>query len=325
MLHAQVALCRMLTLCSQLRVDLAAAHRAAHNMGLNEGIDNHFTVMLPKDEHDDTTKFLVIPFGLMWSEVTADDWLLMDDTGKIISGANDLPDSVTMQGTQGKLMTGVDDCGWPDETAFFIHAALHKGRKDAVCVLHTHMPYATALCCIQQNKEGSIHGAVQMCHQNSIRWADGGIAYDDTFNGLALGSEEGDRLLSVMGSRPEDPQVLMHANHGVVVVGGSIAEAFDTLYFLERACMVQVLAMSTGNPLKIISQDVGTQFVADMKSYGAIQCQQHFEAIKRELKRNGRDGDFCGRRRVVSNWLSGAAVVAALVCALAGASLLRTK
>ena len=133
-----------------------------------------------------------------------------------------------------------------DATAFFIHLAIH--RAGAACVLHTHMPRATALCCVESFE-------LAMCHQNSLRFA-GDVAYDPTFNGLVLDNAEGERLVKVMDGK----RVLMHKHHGVIVSGASVAEAFDDLYYLERAAEVQILAMSTGSPLSIIGDDVARRF-----------------------------------------------------------------
>ena len=104
----------------QARVDLAACYRILDRMNLNEGIDNHLTVMVPGTQ---PLRFLCIAYGLAWSEVTASNLLLLDETGKVLEGS-----------------------GAPDPTAFFIHSRIHKKHPHAVCVLHTHMPHATALC-----------------------------------------------------------------------------------------------------------------------------------------------------------------------------------
>src|SRR5690606_27090453 len=109
----------------------------------------------------------------------------------------------------GKVVEGA---GEVEATAFFIHSRIHKARKDAVCVLHTHMPYATALTMI----EG---GRIEPCLQTNLRFYDD-IAYDDTYNGLALSVEEGDRMAAALG----DKSVLSLANHGVLVVGRNVAE-----------------------------------------------------------------------------------------------------
>ena len=128
--------------------------------------------------------------------------------------------------------------GEVEASALYIHGRMHAARPDLRCILHTHMPYATALT--------SVAGArLEPINQNALRFL-GRIAYDDDYGGLALDGEEGERLASVLG----DKRILFMANHGVSTAGPSVAAAFDDLYFLERACQNQVLAMSTGRPLK---------------------------------------------------------------------------
>ena len=254
-------------------MDLAAAYRTCHRLGLNEGIDNHLTCTVPSPEKGQPDNFLVFPYGLSWSEVTASNLLLMDEKGRVLRGS-----------------------GQPDITAFMIHSRMHKAMGErGVCIMHTHMPYASALCCVQG-------GRLEMCHQNSLRfWND--VAYDDAFNGLVFDAAEGDRMAEKMGSK----RVMFHSNHGVMVACGSVAEAMEHLYYLERAAQVQVLAMSTGKALKIIPEDVcetvkgqllgtGTTLTGELHG-GAKTSAQHFaflyfDACKRELKTNGKDSDF---------------------------------
>ena len=231
-----------------LRVDLAAALRLAVRFGLNEGIDNHFTVMLPGE----TDRFLLHPYGLHWSEMSAGKMVVVDFKGHTIAGEGEI-----------------------ESSAFHIHSRIHRASPRAACVLHTHMPYATALSMV----EG---GELAPAHQNALRFF-GDVAYEDSFNGLVFDNNEGDRLARALG----DKRVLFCGNHGVIVVGRSIAEAFDDLYFLERACQFQVLAMSTGRKLKIVPDEVAkaTFGNCDMKHF----AEQHFTALKRVLDRDEPD------------------------------------
>ena len=226
------------------RVDLAACYRLLDILGLNEGVDNHLTVMVPGT----TDRFLCIAYGILWSEVTASNLLLLDESGQVLEGS-----------------------GAPDPTAFYIHSRIHAAHPHATCVLHTHMPYATALTCLESME-------LKMIHQNSCRFYDE-IAYDTAYNGLVLGNKEGDRLASVMA----DKRVLLHQNHGVITVGTTVAEAFDELYYLERAALVQVLAMSTNKPLKIIDDHVITNYKDQVNQFRGIWASKHFEARKRCL------------------------------------------
>src|SRR6185436_9180390 len=198
------------------RVDLAAAFRLAVRMDLHEGVCNHFTFMLP-----DGKRFLLNRYGLHWSEVTASNLLALDATGEILEGE-----------------------GVFEKTAFYIHSRIHLANPRAACVLHTHMPYATALTLLE-------NGRLEMVEQNALRFYDD-IAYDDTYNGLVVDNAEGDRLARALGGK----RVLFLANHGVIVVGPSVAEAFDLLYYLERACRLQVLAKSMHAKLRPVRPEV---------------------------------------------------------------------
>ena len=128
-----------------------------------------------------------------------------------------------------------------------------------------------------------------MCHQNCLRFYDE-IAYDPSFNGLVLDDSEGERLVKVMDGK----RVLLHQNHGVIVCGDSVAEAFDDLYYLERACQVQILAQSTGKELCLVSDEVAKGFKEDCEKDGgkANWAKLHYDALKRGLMR-GPGHIFC--------------------------------
>jgi ribulose-5-phosphate 4-epimerase/fuculose-1-phosphate aldolase len=228
-----------------MRVDLAAAFRLAVRLDLHEGVCNHFSAMLP-----DGRTFLLNSYGLHWSEVTASNLLALDGDGKILQGEGEF-----------------------EKTAFYIHSRIHLANPRATCVLHTHMPHATALTLL----EG---GRLEMVEQNALRFHDD-IAYDDVYNGLVVDEAEGDRLARALGSK----RVMFLANHGVIVVGSSVAEAFDAMYYLERACRLQVLARSMGGKLRPVRPEVVAQtyrmILADTPKYAGA----HFEALKRILDR----------------------------------------
>jgi ribulose-5-phosphate 4-epimerase/fuculose-1-phosphate aldolase len=227
------------------RIDLAAALRLAARMQLHEGVCNHFSLMLPEGK-----RFLLNRYGLHWSEVTASNLLALDADGNVLEGEGEF-----------------------EKTAFYIHSRIHRANPRAACVLHTHMPYATTLTLIE-------NGRLEMVEQNALRFHDD-IAYDDTYNGLVLDHAEGDRLARVLGRK----RVLFLANHGVIVVGPTVAEAFDSLYYLERACRLQVLARSMGAKLKAVRAEVVREtyrmILADAPKYAGA----HFGALKRILDR----------------------------------------
>jgi ribulose-5-phosphate 4-epimerase/fuculose-1-phosphate aldolase len=120
-------------------------------------------------------------------------------------------------------------------------------------------------------------GRLEMIHQNAARFF-GQIAYDDHFNGIAVQTNEGDRMAAAMG----DKRILFLANHGVVVVGENIARAFDDFYYLERACQVQVLAMQCGRPLNVMSDEIARLTHEQFGGVG-INAELHFTAMKKIL------------------------------------------
>ncbi len=233
---------------SQSRIDLAAALRSAERLGLHEGIDNHFSCTVDPTGH----RFLVNPLGVHWREMRASDLVLADADRNILDGKYPVED-----------------------TAFFIHSRLHVKHPKAKAVLHTHMPYATALTVIE-------HGRLEMVSQNALQFH-GRIAYLDDYDGLALDNSEGDRMAAAMG----DKTVLFLGHHGVIVTGASVHAAWNDLYFLERAAMVQILAMSTGRPLRPIPERVIHEMVAALNSNpdAVDQPRKHLEALKRLLDR----------------------------------------
>ena len=239
----------------QSRVDLAAALRWAVRLGLSEGVDNHFSMAVPgPDGVIRGDRFLINPYGWHWSEITASSLVLADESGNVLEGSNTVED-----------------------TAFFIHSRVHVAIPRARVVLHNHMPYTTALTLLED-------GRLEMCEQNALQF-DGRIAYDDEYNGLALDTNEGDRVASKMG----EASILFMACHGVIVTGESVARAFTDLYYLERASMFQVLARSTGGNLRQISDSVRETTRGQMDKELPLIAERHFSALRRILDREEPD------------------------------------
>jgi ribulose-5-phosphate 4-epimerase/fuculose-1-phosphate aldolase len=228
---------------ARLRADLALALRAAAHHGLSEGVCNHFSVELP----DASGRFLLNPQGLLWSEIGADDIVLVDAHGTVLAGRHPV-----------------------ESTAMFIHAAVHRICRQA-CVLHTHMPYATALTLTQARALDTT------LSQNAMRFH-GRVAVDAHYNGLALDAREGERIAHAM----QGADVAFLGNHGVVVCGQRMDYAYDDLYYLERACMAQVLAQSTGMPLVPVAPEVAA-LVAQQSVSERLQGELFFEALRRTL------------------------------------------
>ena len=230
-------------LVRKLREDLALALRAAAFHGLSEGVCNHFSVEIP----DKSGRFLLNPRGLLWSEVQAEDIVMVDTAGAALAGRHPV-----------------------EPTAMFIHAAVHQIAGKA-CVLHTHMPYATALTLTERRVLDTA------LSQNAMRFH-GRVAVDKHYNGLALDVKEGERIAHAM----QGADVVFLGNHGVVVCAERMDYAYDDLYFLERACMMQVLAMSTGLPLAPVNPRLAATIGAQIMSE-RLQSELFFKALGRTL------------------------------------------
>lgn len=228
---------------AQARADLACALRAAAHYGLGEGVCNHFSLALPEAPD----RFLINPQGLHWSEITPADLVTVDAAGRKVAGKHEV-----------------------EPTAFFIHGAIHRAAPDAACVMHTHMPFATALAMLDG-------GRLLMAHQNALRFFDQ-VAYDDTYSGLVLDERAAGRI----AVRLKGATVLFLANHGVIVRGPSVAWALDDLYYLERACMHQMLAMGSGRPLKLIAPHIAARTQRQMAGERQ-QSDLHLAALRRLL------------------------------------------
>jgi ribulose-5-phosphate 4-epimerase/fuculose-1-phosphate aldolase len=224
-----------------LRGDLALALRAAAFHGLSEGVCNHFSVALPGEED----RFLINPRGLHWSEIGADDIVLVDADGQVLAGRHPV-----------------------EPTAMFIHASIHRIARKA-CVLHTHMPYATALTLT------TLRAPDPALSQNAMRFH-GCMAVDPHYNGLALDWAEGGRIARAM----QGADVVFLANHGVIVCGERVDYAYDDLYYLERACQFEVLARSTGAPLAPVDAALAAH-VASQVQGERLQSTLFFEALRR--------------------------------------------
>jgi ribulose-5-phosphate 4-epimerase/fuculose-1-phosphate aldolase len=233
---------------AEAKIELAAAHRLAVLHELEEGIDNHFTVTVPGCDD----RYLILPFGLHWSEARASDMIVFDETGTTLEG-------------QGVV----------ELSAQCIHAPIHRICGVRV-VLHTHQPWALALNMLKDNRLLPANQTAAFFHGN--------VAYDDNYSGTADSLEEGERLAGVIGNR----KVLFMKNHGVIVTGSSIGQAYKWLYKLERVCRTQVLALSTGRPIEVLSDDVVSLVQAPSPNDRHSRAERerlYFEAMMRVLDR----------------------------------------
>lgn len=230
---------------TQARVDLAAVLRWSARLGYQTGTCNHFSFMV--EGRDDL--FLINPEGHFWSEVTASSLVLCTLDGEIVEGG-----------------------GTVERTAFSLHAPIHRHSPASRACFHTHMPHATALCMLKDVR-------LQPVGLEAMMFTDQ-IAYDEGFSGLALDVSEGERVARLLG----DKEVIMMRNHGPMVVGPDIGSTFYSLYHLEQACRLQLLAMQSGQPLAPVSDKLARpvmEAVHSVHAYGNV----FLTAIKRVLDR----------------------------------------
>jgi ribulose-5-phosphate 4-epimerase/fuculose-1-phosphate aldolase len=234
------------------KVHLAAAHRLAVLHELEEGIDNHFTVTVPGTND----RYLGLPFGLHWSEARASGMIVFDESGATLEGE-----------------------GQEELSAVCIHAPIHR-ISGARVVLHTHQTWALALNMLKDNRLLPANQTAAFFH--------GHVAYDDTYAGTADFHDEGERLARKMSELRGNTHVLFMKNHGVLVTGDNVAQAYRRLYKLERVCRAQVLAMSTGQPLEVLSEEIvkRVQTPAPHDRHSRAERERlFFEAMMRILDR----------------------------------------
>jgi ribulose-5-phosphate 4-epimerase/fuculose-1-phosphate aldolase len=172
----------------------------------------------------------------------------------------------------GKGPDAMDGPDAPDPSAWAIHSRLHANLPQVRCLLHLHPPYATVLATLA-NPE------LKPIDQNTARFYER-IAYDRAYAGIADEKAEGERLARVLGNR----SIMIMGNHGVLVAGETVAQAFDDLYFLERACQTLVLAYSTGQDLNVMPHDLAARTANDWKDYSEMSFA-HFRELKTLLDR----------------------------------------
>ena len=212
------------------RVDMAAAFRWTVKLNMHEAVANHFSLAV----NDDGTQFLMNPNQKHFSRVRASDLLLLD--------AND-PSS----------MTGEDA---PDPTAWGLHGSIHRHCTHARCVMHVHSIHATVLASLADSRLPAID-------QNSAMFFER-IVVDDQYGGLAF-EEEGERCASMLS----DPKtkVMVMGNHGVLVIGSSPADTFNRLYYFERAAENYIRALQTGQPLRVLPDDIACKTAEELENY----------------------------------------------------------
>jgi|TARA_B100001094_G_C18133033_1_gene773386 ribulose-5-phosphate 4-epimerase/fuculose-1-phosphate aldolase len=222
--------------------DLAAAFRWTAKLNMHEAIANHFSVCAPNSNGD----FYVNGTGMHFSSIKASDLFLVEQ-----SKLNELKDRPELV----------------DPTALHIHGSIHKKVPHAKCILHVHSKYATALAALEDPTLPPID-------QNTMRFFNRVGVYRD-FGGMGF-EEESEKMASKIGNK----KVLLMSNHGVLTTGQTVADAFDELYYFERACETYITALSTQKKLKIVSDEVAEKTAQEWENFSTDARDLHLKAIR---------------------------------------------
>jgi len=233
----------------QERVDLAAAFRWTARLNMHEGVANHFSLSI----NDDGTRFLMNPNQMHFSRIKASDLIEVD--------AND-PETLNKPGA-------------PDPTAWGLHGGLHRHCPRARCAMHVHSIHATVLATLADSRLPPID---QNCATFFNRYV-----IDDGYGGLAF-EDEGERCAQLF----DDPKkkVMIMGNHGIMIIGDTVAETFNRLYYFERAAETYIRALQTGQPLRVLSDEVAEKTAQELEGYPE-QDERHLAELKAILDEEG--------------------------------------
>ncbi len=233
------------------RVELAASFRWTARLNMHEGVANHFSLAV----NEDGSEFLINPNQKHFSLIKASDLLLLDANDP---STMDRPDA-------------------PDPTAWGLHGALHRLCGHARCAMHVHSIHATVLASLADSTLPPID-------QNTATFFNR-IAIDDAFGGLAF-EEESER--ACMKLSDPSKKVLIMGNHGVMVIGSSVADTFNRLYYFERAAETYIKALWTGQKLRVLSDEIAEKTARELEDYPG-QADKFLTAILELLDRDGED------------------------------------
>jgi ribulose-5-phosphate 4-epimerase/fuculose-1-phosphate aldolase len=229
----------------EMRVNLAACYRLVAHFRMTDWIYNHISASVPGEPDH----YLINPFGLLYEEVCASNLVKVDINGNLV---DDVPLDV-------------------NPAAFVIHGAIHKARPDAICALHTHTAAGVGV-------SAQADGLLPLS-QHGMRFY-GRVAYHD-FEGVALDLDEQSRLVRDLG----DKNVLILRNHGLLTLGASVADAFKEMYYLERACQIQVNAQAGGACLNVPPVDVSLRTAEQFAHDSEFLQGRDWRALLRLLDR----------------------------------------
>jgi len=235
----------------QERVDMAASFRWTERLNMHEAVANHFSLAV----NDEGTQFLMNPNQVHFSRVKASDLLLLD--------AND-PETMQKPGA-------------PDPSAWGLHGSVHRAVPHARCLMHVHSIHATVLACLADSNMPPID-------QNTATFFNRYVI-DNEFGGLAF-EGEGTRCAKML----VDPskKVMIMGNHGVLIIGDSVADTFNRMYYFERAAETYIRALQTGLPLRVLSDEVAEKTARELEEY-PDQSDRHLAELKAILDGEGSD------------------------------------
>ncbi len=233
----------------QERVDLAAAFRWTARLGMHEAVANHFSLAI----NEEGTRFLMNPNQRHFSRIKASDLIEVD-----------AKDPETLSGPDA-----------PDPTAWGLHGGLHRHCPHARCAMHVHSIFATVLASLEDSRLPPIDQNCATFHDRYV--------IDQDYGGLAF-EEEGERCAQLFS----DPKkkVMIMGNHGVLIIGQTVAETFNRLYYFERAAETYIRALQTGRPLRILPDDIAEKTARELEAYPE-QDARHLGELKAILDEEG--------------------------------------
>ena len=235
----------------QERVDMAAAFRWAARLNLHEAVANHFSLAV----NDDSTQFLMNPNQVHFARIKASDLLFLD--------ANN-PETL-------------DGPNAPDASAWGLHGSVHRRCPHARCAMHIHSIHATVLASLADSRLPPIDQNTAIFFNRTV--------IDEDYGGLAF-EEEGARCAELF-SDPRKKAMIM-GNHGIMVIGDTVAETFNRMYYFERAAETYIRALQTGQPLRVLSDEIAEKTAREIEDYPE-QDVRHLAELKAILDEEGSD------------------------------------
>ena len=228
----------------EVRVNLAACYRLAAHFRMTDLIYTHISARVPGPEHH----FLINAFGQLWDEISASTLVKVTLDGEIVDDPTGY---------------GINQAGYT------IHSAIHRARPEVNCVMHTHTPAGIAVSAQE-------HGLLPIS-QHAMRLT-GNVSYHD-YEGVAIDLDEQQRLVNDLG----DCKTVILRNHGLLACGATVREAFDFMYYLERACQAQVAALAGGAKVVMPPPEIAARVARQFSRPGYQESKGEWRALLRML------------------------------------------